>query len=54
VVFVTGPLHGVRIVMMRGLGPAPFCGMLLGELGLDAKAIAGLEGAGVVAQSKKG
>jgi crotonobetainyl-CoA:carnitine CoA-transferase CaiB-like acyl-CoA transferase len=35
VVFVTGPLNGVRIVMMGGLGPAPFCGMLLGDLGAD-------------------
>ena len=33
VVFMTGPLNGVRIVMMGGLGPAPFCGMLLGDLG---------------------
>ena len=30
-----GPLQGVRIVMMGGLGPAPFCGMLLGDLGAD-------------------
>jgi alpha-methylacyl-CoA racemase len=32
---VTGPLAGLRIVMMGGLGPAPFCGMLLGDLGAD-------------------
>jgi alpha-methylacyl-CoA racemase len=32
---VSGPLNGVRIVMMGGLGPAPFCGMLLGDLGAD-------------------
>ncbi|OBB17163.1 carnitine dehydratase [Mycobacteriaceae bacterium 1482268.1] len=32
---MTGPLHGVRIVMMGGLGPGPFCGMLLGDLGAD-------------------
>lgn len=30
-----GPLAGVRIVMMGGLGPGPFCGMLLGDLGAD-------------------
>jgi alpha-methylacyl-CoA racemase len=35
VVDVSGPLHGVRIVMMGGLGPGPFCGMLLGDLGAD-------------------
>jgi alpha-methylacyl-CoA racemase len=30
-----GPLAGVRIVEMAGIGPAPFCGMLLAELGAD-------------------
>ena len=34
-VVVTGPLHGVRVVMMGGLGPSPFCGMLLGDLGAE-------------------
>jgi alpha-methylacyl-CoA racemase len=32
---VTGPLAGFRIVMMGGLGPGPFCGMVLGDLGAD-------------------
>ena len=32
---MTGPLAGVRIVMMGGLGPGPFCGMLLAGLGAD-------------------
>ena len=32
---MTGPLRGVRIVTMGGLGPGPFCGMLLGDLGAD-------------------
>lgn len=30
-----GPLSGIRIVMMAGLGPGPFCGMVLGDLGAD-------------------
>lgn len=30
-----GPLHGVRIVEISGVGPAPFCGMLLADLGAD-------------------
>ena len=30
-----GPLTGVRIVEFSGLGPAPFCGMLLSDLGAD-------------------
>jgi len=30
-----GPLQGIRIVEMAGLGPGPFCGMLLADLGAD-------------------
>ncbi|MCE9521013.1 MAG: CoA transferase [Alphaproteobacteria bacterium] len=30
-----GPLTGVRVVEFAGLGPAPFCGMLLSDLGAD-------------------
>jgi alpha-methylacyl-CoA racemase len=32
---MSGPLEGIRIVEMVGLGPAPFCGMLLADLGAD-------------------
>ncbi|MFC5694725.1 CaiB/BaiF CoA transferase family protein [Pseudomonas sp. GCM10022186] len=31
----TGPLAGLRILEIAGLGPAPFCGMLLADLGAD-------------------
>ena len=31
----TGPLAGVRVLEFSGLGPAPFAGMLLAELGCD-------------------
>jgi alpha-methylacyl-CoA racemase len=31
----TGPLSGLRIVELAGLGPAPFCGMLLADMGAD-------------------
>jgi alpha-methylacyl-CoA racemase len=30
-----GPLYGVRVLELGGLGPAPFCGMVLGDLGAD-------------------
>jgi len=30
-----GPLQGLRIVEMAGIGPGPFCGMLLADLGAD-------------------
>ena len=30
-----GPLHDLRVVEPAGLGPAPFCAMLLADLGAD-------------------
>ena len=30
-----GPLHGIRIIEFAGIGPAPFCGMLLADLGAE-------------------
>jgi alpha-methylacyl-CoA racemase len=30
-----GALSGIRIVEMAGIGPAPFCGMLLADMGAD-------------------
>jgi alpha-methylacyl-CoA racemase len=30
-----GPLDGLRVIEMRGLGPAPFAGMVLSDLGAD-------------------
>jgi acetyl-CoA hydrolase len=30
-----GPLAGVRVLEMSGIGPGPFCGMLLADLGAD-------------------
>jgi alpha-methylacyl-CoA racemase len=35
----TGPLSGLRVVEMAGLGPAPFCGMLLADMGADVVCI---------------
>lgn len=32
---MSGPLSGLRIVELAGLGPAPYCGMLLADLGAD-------------------
>ena len=32
---MAGPLAGVRIVEMAGIGPGPFCGMVLADLGAD-------------------
>lgn len=30
-----GPLAGIRVIEIAGIGPAPFCGMLLADLGAD-------------------
>ncbi|MPY95664.1 MAG: CoA transferase [Acidimicrobiia bacterium] len=32
---MAGPLSGVTIVEMQGIGPAPFCGMVLSDLGAE-------------------
>ena len=32
---MTGPLSGVRVVELAGLGPAPFAGMMLADMGAD-------------------
>lgn len=32
---MTGPLHGVRVVVLAGLGPVPFVSMLLADFGAD-------------------
>ena len=32
---MTGPLQGLRVVEIAALGPAPFCGMVLADLGAD-------------------
>jgi len=34
-----GPLHGLRVVELEGLGPAPFCGMLLADMGAEVVSI---------------
>lgn len=32
---MAGPLHGIRVIELGGIGPSPYCGMLLGDLGAD-------------------
>jgi alpha-methylacyl-CoA racemase len=32
---MAGPLAGIRVIEMGGIGPAPYCGMLLGDLGAE-------------------
>ena len=30
-----GPLKGFKIIEMAGIGPGPFCGMILADLGAE-------------------
>lgn len=32
---MAGPLQGIRVIEMAGMGPGPFCGMLLADMGAD-------------------
>lgn len=32
---MSGPLHGLKVLEMPAIGPVPFCGMLLADLGAD-------------------
>ena len=36
----TGPLSGVTVIELEGLGPAPYCGQLLADMGADVILIA--------------
>jgi len=31
----TGPLNGLKVIELAGIGPGPFCGMMLADLGAD-------------------
>lgn len=44
-----GPLDGIRIIEIAGIGPGPFCGMLLADMGADLVRIErpGGSGAGI-------
>ena len=33
--YVTGPLAGLRVLEMAGMGPGPFAAMLLADMGAD-------------------
>lgn len=39
---MAGPLQGLRVIEMKGLGPAPFCSMLFADMGAEVVRIARL------------
>src|SRR5438128_2516963 len=45
-----GPLAGLRVVEMAGLGPAPFCAMLLADMGAQ---VVRIERPGAIARLTK-
>lgn len=42
-----GPLSGVKVIEMAGIGPGPFCGMLLADLGAEVIRIDRVEASGL-------
>ena len=47
----TGPLNGVRVVELGSIGPGPFCGMLLSDLGAEVLRVDRASGAALVGPS---
>ncbi|MEP6502890.1 MAG: CaiB/BaiF CoA-transferase family protein [Betaproteobacteria bacterium] len=47
-----GVLSGLRVVEIAGLGPAPFCGMLLADMGADVVLVERAGGGGTLALGK--
>ena len=39
-----GPLNGIKVVELAGIGPGPFCAMLLSDMGADVVRIDRAEG----------
>jgi alpha-methylacyl-CoA racemase len=42
-----GPLNGLRVIELAGIGPGPMCGMLLADLGADVVRVDRLEPSGL-------
>ena len=34
-----GPLHGIKVIEFEAIGPGPFCGMMLADMGADVLVI---------------
>ena len=49
---MSGPLHGTRVIELVGLGPGPFCGMVLADLGADVLRVDRVEAARALDRSR--
>lgn len=49
-----GPLSGIKIIEIEGIGPAPFCGMHFADLGAEVTVISRPEGNEVMTDALKG
>jgi alpha-methylacyl-CoA racemase len=49
---LAGPLNGLRVVELVGLGPGPFCGMLLADMGADVLRVDRVSDARAIDRSK--
>lgn len=48
---MSGPLSGIRVVEIGGIGPGPFCAMLLADFGADVLRVDRVAGGGLVGPS---
>ena len=46
-----GPLQGIKVIELAGIGPCPMCGMLLAELGADVLKIDRIQSSGLGVQT---
>jgi alpha-methylacyl-CoA racemase len=49
---MSGPLTGIRVIEIGGIGPGPFCAMLLADLGADVLRVDRVAGRGLVGPSE--
>jgi alpha-methylacyl-CoA racemase len=42
-----GPLHGLKVIELAGIGPGPMCAMLLADLGADVVRVDRIEPSGL-------
>ncbi|HEY1818300.1 MAG TPA: CaiB/BaiF CoA-transferase family protein [Trebonia sp.] len=50
---MSGPLSGLRVIELAGLGPAPFCGMILADLGAEVTRVDRMRRPGAVGGQDK-